>query len=154
MSEFNRLPQDPQFAEIDSFDMGLASWYASDLDPFDDGLAFNPEVPDAISLTSPISKAPRRRRRRAHGLGVDARRTARYRAYPIEESVIHRHLQEVHGIVTIEMLQSLITILIDRCPPWARPPAPTRNQRRVKGGLVAWLDANESLALTHLRSPA
>jgi hypothetical protein len=72
-------------------------------------------------------------------------------SYPIDTSMIHRHLRHVHGIVTKKLLLSFIIALRKTCSPSVRPPAPTRDQRRAKGGLVAWLDDHEPIALAYLR---
>jgi hypothetical protein len=144
----------PQFPDIDSFDPDLFSDHGNDLDPLEDSFAFNCDFLDdpSFSNSAPKIEARRVHRRDGYGLGVDARRSARYLAYPKEASAIHKHLHHVSGIVTKEMLHSLIMALISRCSPNERPSAPTRAQRRVKGGLVAWLDEHESMALSYLRS--
>jgi hypothetical protein len=142
-----------QFRDIDPLDTGLASRDGHDSDPFEDVLAFDADffVEPLPARPIPKTEALHFRQRCKYGLGVDARRSARFRTYPIETSTIHKHLHDVYGIVTKELLQSLISALINQCPPSARPNAPTRDQRRAKGGLVAWLDDNESMALSYLR---
>jgi hypothetical protein len=146
----------PEFLDIDSFDVDLDRQYDNDPDPFEDSFISDWNFPSEPSHTYPIpSSRPKTvpssaQRRHGYGMGVDARRSARYRAYPVQSSTIHRRLCDVYGIVTKEMLQALITAVIDRSPVTARPLAPTRSQRRVKGGLMAWLDDHESVALSCL----
>jgi hypothetical protein len=145
----------PQFPDIDSFDIALFPRGGNDLDPFDDRLAFDCDFagnPGSCSLPDPEppKKASRSRKRCAYGLGIEAQRSARYLAYPVQASTIHKHLRDAYGIVTRKMLQGLIAALIHRCPLSARPLPPTRDQRRAKGGLMAWLDDNESMVLPYL----
>jgi hypothetical protein len=153
MSTDHDSARDPGFLDIDSFDMDMVSGYGHDLDPLDDVLGFDcdfPREPDLGPYPEGISDySSPRQPENAYDLGM----SARYRAYPIEASTVHRHLRHMHGLVTKEMLQSFITALRRRCPPSTRPAPPTRAQRRAKGGLVAWLDENESMALSYLRLP-
>jgi hypothetical protein len=146
----------PHIRDIDSFDTGLVSRGGCDFDPFEYDHLFDYDFPDRPSDACPISNAEqnakvfRFRRQSGYGLGVDARRTARYLAYPIEASIVYRQLRDIYGTVTKGMLQSLIAALRNRCAPSVRPLEPTRDQRRAKGGLVAWLDKNEAIALSYL----
>jgi hypothetical protein len=148
----------PQFLDIDSFDIDMASAYDQDLDPFDDGFGFDCSLPSGSSPLDPnpdavtVPEDPQVGRPHDSDLSVAARRRAQYRSYPVHASTIHRHLRNVHGMVTKEMLQSLIAALRRGCTPSTRPPPPTRDQLRAKGGLVAWLDNHESMALAYLRS--
>jgi hypothetical protein len=91
-------------------------------------------------------------RRRPYGHGIDARRTAQLRLYPMEHSPIFRHLKRTSGKVTMPLLMGVVAGVLGLMAPNRRPPPPGRSQKRAKPGLVAWLDENASLVMGYLRS--
>jgi hypothetical protein len=78
--------------------------------------------------------------RRSYGHGIESIRSAPYRHYPIKESRVIGYLKDTHGAVTKDLLIGLIGDVLAACPRHRRPLPPTRNQKRTKGGLTAWLD--------------
>jgi hypothetical protein len=108
---------------------------------------------DVCSGNYPLREPVRtQRQRRQYGHGIDAQRTAPFRRYPMERSPIYRHLRQTSGIVTKELLMSVVTGVLRQSPPDHTPPQPTRSQKRAKAGLVAWLDDNSPFVLSYLRS--
>jgi hypothetical protein len=96
--------------------------------------------------------APRNGRRRPYGSGIDARRTAQFRAYHIETSPIFRCLERIYGKVTKEMLTDVIVGALHHALPSRRPPPPSRSQKRAKAGLATWIDDNALFVMDFLRS--
>jgi hypothetical protein len=68
-------------------------------------------------------------------------------------SPVLRFLRDSYGTVTKEMLLNMISASLRRCPESARPLPPTRAQRRMKAGLVSWLDENATFMMCFLHSP-
>jgi hypothetical protein len=91
--------------------------------------------------------------RQPYGHGLEARRSAPYRSYPMCRSPVLHFLHLSYGTVTKEMLLNMIRTSLRRCPESARPAPPTRAQRRMKAGLVAWLDENATFMMCFLHSP-
>jgi hypothetical protein len=106
-------------------------------------------APDSPPLEKP-ARASRPRCR--YGSGIDAQRTAPFRFYPMDRSLIYRHLEKSSGTVTKELLMSIVAGTLEQAPPEQRPPPPTRSQKRSKAGLVTWLDTNTALVMGYLRS--
>jgi hypothetical protein len=69
----------------------------------------------------------------------------------LEKSKAIRYLKAVYGAVTKAMLLNLVFDVLAICPVAIRPLPPSRNQKRAKGGLVAWLDEHQSLVLSYLK---
>jgi hypothetical protein len=86
-----------------------------------------------------------------YGKGKEARQTAKYNQYPIVLSPTASYLQARQIEITKIGLTQLIVRLLDIIPPERRPHKPTRNQKRVKGGLLYWLDHNASVLFPYLR---
>jgi hypothetical protein len=108
--------------------------------------------PDELFVPGHLPGVKRRRNRRnAYGEGIDALGTRPYRHYPIAQSPIVHEMQERYGFVTNQMLRNLIGQVMAHAPENARPRPPTRNQRRAKGGLVAWIDENSAFVMAQLR---
>jgi hypothetical protein len=102
---------------------------------------------------SPRAQTARvQRPRRQYGRGIDARRTAAFRSYPMEHSLIYRYLAETAGTVTKELLLSVVAGTLRQSPPGQHRPPPKRSQKRAKAGLVAWLDDNIPFVLDYLQS--
>jgi hypothetical protein len=85
-----------------------------------------------------------------YGQGIDASRTARYRAYPVYASRVINFLQQGGERVTKEVLAQLIASVVSVLPPCLRPPPPSRSQKRSKGGLVCWIDEHQELVMSYL----
>jgi hypothetical protein len=93
--------------------------------------------------------APLQRAR--YGTGIDARRTAPFHGYPIEHSELYQFLKGARGEVTKNFLLRLVTVVVDSAPPGSGLTAPGRTLKRIKCGLVCWLDENAPLAWAYLR---
>jgi hypothetical protein len=89
--------------------------------------------------------------RRRYGDGIDAKRTEQYRAYPADRSIIVPEIARLFGKVTKGLLLRVIEDSLRLCPEDRRPVAPTRSQKRMKAGLVAWIDENRPLVMAYLR---
>jgi hypothetical protein len=86
-----------------------------------------------------------------YGKGKEARQTAKYIRYPMALSPIAFYLQARQIEITKIGLTQLIVRLLAIIPLEQRPHGPTRNQKRVKGGLLYWLDHNASVLFPYLR---
>jgi hypothetical protein len=111
--------------------------------------------PNVLSEEWPFAekqlKSTSSRPRIQYGHGLDARRTAKYRCYPISESPVMRSLLQHPDAVTRQGMMTLIDSCLATCPPDRRPNPPTRSQKRVKGGLVSWMDENASFVMHYIR---
>jgi hypothetical protein len=149
---------DREFDQSDDGETGTLDSFASAVDEFDDSLdQFLGEWSDPVenSLTSPshsTQRGPSHGRRRQYGAGIDARRTAQYRHYLTDRSNLMTHLESRYGTITKSLLLDLIRQVVSSSPDWNRPDPPTRNQRRVKGGLAAWLDEHWIHVMRHWTS--
>jgi hypothetical protein len=94
----------------------------------------------------PMKSGLKTRPRERWGHGQEARLTAHYRRYEVGRSPIYRILQHQFPMVTAKGMCELIECIIASCPEEQRPRGPSRSQRRVKGGLVCWLDAHSAIA--------
>jgi hypothetical protein len=92
------------------------------------------------------------RSRHPWGYGRDAMRCARFRNYPVVASPIFRYLSQGNEEITKASLQRLIDLCIASCPKDLCPKPPTRSQKRVKAGLVYWLDKNSICVMKYLAS--
>jgi hypothetical protein len=112
------------------------------------------EVVEESATELPLPQLPQRigRLRTRYGYGIDAQRTARYRGYPLNQSVIVRTLQHMYGTVTKPLLSGVIALTLSEFPDWGRSMAPTRAQKRSKGGLLAWLDDHAALVVPLLET--
>jgi hypothetical protein len=90
-------------------------------------------------------------RRRNYGSGPEAARTSEFRSYDISQSKSYKWLQDGLGYVSKEMLIHFIQTILTACPEASRPPSPSRTQRRVKNGLVQWLDVYEPITFPLMR---
>jgi hypothetical protein len=72
----------------------------------------------------------------------------------MSESPIMRQMQSLYGLVTNQMLRNLIDEALSHAPENVRPPPPSRDQRRAKGGLVSWIDDNAAFVRAYLRNRA
>jgi hypothetical protein len=105
------------------------------------------------SADLPAPAAQRHRRRRStYGQGIDARRTREYREYELNTSPVYTALEKAYPRVTRALLLELANAVIAESPPQFRPRPPNRSQRRAKGGLVSWLDANQCAVVHYLLS--
>jgi hypothetical protein len=105
----------------------------------------------STSVAVPAAQCDKRRRC-TYGQGIDAKRTRKYREYELTTSPMYTLLERTYARVTHSLLLELIDAVIAESPPQFRPHPPDRNQRRAKGGLVAWLDANQCIVVHYLLS--
>jgi hypothetical protein len=80
--------------------------------------------------------------RRLYGTGIDAMRTAKIRDYDTSKSCILQLLEQQRFIIAKVGLLKLINNALLSCPVNERPNGPSRSQKRLKAGLVQWLDMN------------
>jgi hypothetical protein len=144
MSAFNPFPLTGVDLSSECLDDPLSPYWVPDVDPPD--ISPNCQTEVISTMPKPILS------RVAYGHGRDAKRTARYRRYPIEKSFIVRRLQTSTNPVTKRALLNLIEAALSSWPECLRPAPPTRTQRRVIGGLVAWADQNASLLMHYSAS--
>jgi hypothetical protein len=90
--------------------------------------------------------------RQPWGHGRDALRCMRFRNYPAAASPIFHCLSQGKSEITKPTLQTFIDLCIASCPEDMRPKPPTRSQKRVKAGLVYWLDENALCVMRYLTS--
>jgi hypothetical protein len=101
------------------------------------------EVDSVSSLGS--APFPEQRKRCPWGKRKDSRKTSQFRAYDISQSPALIYLQLSHLDVTKDVLIHLIETVVMFTPPNERPELPGRNMKRVKAGLVMWLDQHVML---------
>jgi hypothetical protein len=110
--------------------------------------------PDACSAMFNIQSSPRPTSlttgRRQWGTGREASLTAVYRHYDLSQSPAFYLLGSDTSNLTIEQLLQLIHQIRESIPAESRPKGPSRTQRRVKVGLIAWLDMNWKSSISFL----
>jgi hypothetical protein len=145
-----------EWDDINSSNLFPSFDYDSPLDVIDNQPLFDNEI---ITLTQ-VTKIPidqhhvlrTIRSRHPWGYGRDAMRCARFRSYPITISPIFRYLSQGNEEITKASLQRLIDLCIASCPNDLCLKPPTRSQKRVKAGLVYWLDKNATCVMKYLTS--
>jgi hypothetical protein len=119
----------------------------------EDANATEPETePEIETIIAPIRQSSSLRTakhankpRKNYGTGIDAKRTSSTRRYPAAQSRVLRLLAQ-YGFPTLKAdLLQLINDALKNCPENERPQKPSRSQKRVKNGLVQWMDINEQL---------
>jgi hypothetical protein len=90
------------------------------------------------------------RPRKQYGQGIDAKRTAIFRHYRIQDSYVVRQIACLVPVVTRQVLMNLISDALQNCGDLVCPSPPTRDQRRVKAGLVSWIDHNTAFMSRYL----
>jgi hypothetical protein len=70
----------------------------------------------------------------------------------MSQNVIMHQMEKQYGVVTNQMLRNLIAKALSHAREnvWPRPP--TRDQRRAKCGLVAWIDDHAAFVMAHIRN--
>jgi hypothetical protein len=101
------------------------------------------EVP-AVSFQPP-------HHRKKYGQGIDAKRTEIFRRYPTADSYILHQIGKRFKRVTRQVLLDLIDGALASHAQRVPLEPPTRNQKRVKAGLVAWIDDNAAFMHRYLR---
>jgi hypothetical protein len=109
-----------------------------------------PLAPGQFTHINPQRKDGKRRGTVIRGTGSEAGKTAQYRARDNNTSFIFCKLHRRYGFVSKTVLMSIITGILASCPDDSRPAPPDRSMKRAKGGLVAWLDAHQELALKYV----
>jgi hypothetical protein len=89
--------------------------------------------------------------RRAYGQGIDAQRTAIFRHSQMRNTILLEYLRRLFPVITFQVLNDLIVGALANCSEGTGPKRPTRTQRRVKGGLLAWMDYNSAFMYWYLR---
>jgi hypothetical protein len=84
------------------------------------------------------------------GTGCEAEKTSQYRTYDYQTSAVYKRIQYHFDSCTIPVLNNLITGIRESCPDDIRPEPPSRSMKRIRPGLIYWLDTHESLALKYL----
>jgi hypothetical protein len=135
--------------DIDSFDI----MPFPRIDPTVDPLNRDSLMESEYSFDEAAATEDSQTTRPPYGYGVEAQRSAPYRAYPMSRSPVLHLLRGSYDTITKEMLLRIIHASLRRCPESARPSPPTRAQRRMKAGLVSWLDENSTFMMCFLRSP-
>jgi hypothetical protein len=111
------------------------------------------QIPSPLNtLDQPISKKRIRRSRKPYGYGVDARRTAKFRKHNITRSWMYHYLEAHYHVVTKDMLLRLVNAVVESIPEHLRPQSLTRSEKRVKAGLMLWIDGHAGQVLTYLSS--
>jgi hypothetical protein len=109
-----------------------------------------PLVPGQFTHINPQSKNGKMRGTVIRGTGSEAAKTAQYLARDNRTSFIFCKMHRRYGFVSKTVLMSIITGILASCPDDSRPTPPDRSMKRAKGGLVAWLDAHQELALKYV----
>jgi hypothetical protein len=119
-----------------------------DYDPESDFTFFTPdELPSDILTPTFVICHPKRC---PWGKGIDSRKAFEFRRYDISQSPALTYLNCSYNEVTRHMLSHLIDTVITRSPSRERPTPPGRNMRRVKNGLVMWLDQHIEFVARYL----
>jgi hypothetical protein len=92
----------------------------------------------------------RKRKTVARGTGAEAQKTSQYLKRDNDASLTLRRLNHRYGFVYKKILRIVIDNIRASCPDDSRPEPPNRTMKRAKGGLVAWLDDHQALALKYL----
>jgi hypothetical protein len=110
------------------------------------------ETPASASASASAGSIAPRRVRKKYGQGIDAKRTAVFRNYQPRQVFVLQLIHELFPVVTRQVLMELIVNALARFPLSMRPRQPTRAQKRVKAGLLAWIDENQSFMTWYLNS--
>jgi hypothetical protein len=96
------------------------------------------------------SPPTRNSQRVKYGTGIDARRTAQFHGYNPEHSEVYQALERVGIAVTKDLLLQLTAAIVDNAPPGSGLIAPGRTIKRIKSGLVFWLEENARYTWAYL----
>jgi hypothetical protein len=98
---------------------------------------------DQVKMTQKVTKT---------GSGREAARAAMFQMHNVDSSrVVNEWKKTLEGTtITKRLLMTLIKSILDFCPVYQRPSPPTRNMKRMKQGLIFWLDTDEVVALHYL----
>jgi hypothetical protein len=100
----------------------------------------------------PGGDPPAKPHRMKYGKGIDARRTAPYRQYDIRKSAIFCYLEKRFSMVTKELLLRLAHSIVDSAADPAKVSPPGRTQKRIRSGLVLWMEQNSAVVWNYLRT--
>jgi hypothetical protein len=95
---------------------------------------------------------PMKPHRMKYGKGIDARRTAPYRRYDIRKSQIFGYLEKRFSMVTKELLLRLAHSIVDSAADPSKVSPPGRTQKRIRSGLVLWMEQNSAVVWSYLRT--
>lgn len=149
MSRFHRWWPSNESSDANPFDI----FDSNEADPFSGprfGVHTADDVPwipgDTASLQIETAEStPQKKTQRVrtpYGYGIDAGRTAKFRAYTASECPIYQYLQCYCGTVTMAALLKLAKAVVESVPVWCRPGLPTRSEKRSKTLLVMWMESN------------
>jgi hypothetical protein len=100
-------------------------------------------TPTSTSMISHPKRCP-------WGKGTDSLKTSQFRAYDISQSPALTYLKWSYNEITKGVLLHLIDAVVMQMPLQERPDPPGRNMKRVKRGLVMWLDQHIELVVLYL----
>jgi hypothetical protein len=109
-----------------------------------------PPFPVPFTQADGVNKGLSKKVSVIRGTGPEAAKTAQYLARDNSRSLIFCTLHRRYGFVSRSVLMSVITGILASCPEQSRPTPPDRSMKRAKGGLIAWLDKHQVLALKYL----
>jgi hypothetical protein len=134
--QFTLMSFDP-WSNNDSTDQ--QTWGYND---FDDDMATDSvaTIVSQASSSQVIKKS--RAQRKSYGSGIEAKRTAFMKNYDTSRSPILLLLRQCGIPDTKSNFLALIQNAVLDCPENERPTHPSRSRKRVKGGLVQWMDMN------------
>jgi hypothetical protein len=69
-----------------------------------------------------------------------------------QNSYVYRFLQNDYAHITHSLLIDLAKAVVENTPGWERPSPPSRNEKRVKAGILTWMDRNAPQVLHYLTS--
>jgi hypothetical protein len=121
-----------------------------DYDEETDFTFYPPEHFFSDTPTPTLASTPVLPKRCSSGKGTDSQRTSQFRAYDISQSPALAWLKWSYDKVTRDVLRRLIDTVMMQTPIRERPDPPGRNMKRVKSGLVIWLDQHIELVIRYL----
>jgi hypothetical protein len=125
--------------------------FSSNFFEYDEETDFTFGTPDHFfSHPSTSASTPIHPKRCPWGKGTDSHKTVEYRAYHIWQSPALAYLNWSYDEVTKDLLLRLIDAVVMQIPIRERPDPPGRNMKRVKSGLVMWLDQHIELVIRYL----
>jgi hypothetical protein len=149
----------PDWSNIDAFDPRPVTEFDPCPDNLDDLSSWWLETHGEVAHVSQILdreqcsiRSKSMVQRRPYGQGRDAHLTARYRGYRVGDSAICSRLQRFMSPLTKRIMLNLIEGALANCPEDIRPRPPTRTQKRVLGGLIAWTEDNASFLMRYMCS--
>jgi hypothetical protein len=98
-----------------------------------------------------VSRSVTKPLRIPYGTGIDAKKTAFYRSYDVDNSPVLRYLRMRYQ-VDMALMMRLINAVIEDVPMNHTPMKPSRNEKRSRHGLVFWLDRHRPLVFQFLWS--